>query len=173
MTSTSRAYRSGVKLFALILLLAVMSGCQSVRDSSDEPKVGSKPWPRPPVPEPSAPQPPVEPEPPAAQPQAPTAEHSEEGEASWYGGPLDGEKTASGDTFDAEAFTAAHNSLPFGTRVRVTNVETGKHVDVIINDRGPYVDGRIIDLSQASGEALDIKKDGTQQVRIEVLESSE
>jgi len=171
MTSKLRVYRSGAKLLALLLLLTVTVGCQSVRDDSGEPKVGSKPWPRPPAPEPAAPQPPVESEPPAAQPQAPTAEHTEEGEASWYGGPLDGKETASGDTFDAEAFTAAHNSLPFGTRVRVTNLETGKHVDVVINDRGPLVDGRIIDLSQASGEALGIKKDGTQRVKVEVLEA--
>lgn len=173
MTSKSRAYRSGAKLFALLLLLVVMAGCHSLRDGSGEPKVGTKPWPRSPAPEPSAPQPPAAPEPPPAQPEEPRAEHTEEGEASWYGGPLDGEKTASGDTFDAEAFTAAHNSLPFGTRVRVTNLETGKHIDVVINDRGPLVNGRIIDLSQASGEALGIKKDGTQQVRIEVLERSE
>jgi len=92
------------------------------------------------------------------------------GEASWYGGKFDGKKTASGDTFDQNDYTAAHRTLPFGTKVKVTNLENGKSVDVEITDRGPFAkQNRIIDLSHAAARALDMKENGTAKVRVEAL----
>jgi rare lipoprotein A len=78
------------------------------------------------------------------------------GGASWYGPGFHGRKTASGERFNANAMTAAHRSLPFGTRVRVVNERTGRAVVVRINDRGPFHGGRIIDLAQAPARALGI-----------------
>ena len=78
----------------------------------------------------------------------------ETGLASWYGVPFHGRLTASGERYDMEAMTAAHKTLPFGARVLVRCVDTGLSVEVRINDRGPFVAGRIIDLSAAAGRAL-------------------
>lgn len=89
------------------------------------------------------------------------------GEASWYGPELDGEETASGETFDQEKLTAAHRTLPLGTKAVVTNLETGKSVEVKINDRGPYVKGRKIDLSRAAARQIGISKQGAAEVKIE------
>ncbi len=83
------------------------------------------------------------------------------GQASWYGPGFHGRRTASGETFDTNALTAAHRSLPFGTRVRVVNKRTGRSVVVRINDRGPYAHGRVIDLSRASAQAIGITGVGT------------
>lgn len=76
------------------------------------------------------------------------------GEASWYGPGFHGRKTASGERFNQNALTAAHRTLPFGAKVKVTNVNNGKSVTVRINDRGPYHGGRIIDLSKAANQAI-------------------
>ena len=76
------------------------------------------------------------------------------GQASWYGPGFHGRKTASGETFNTGDMTAAHRTLPFGTRVRVTNVRTGRSAVVRINDRGPFAHGRVIDLSKASAQAI-------------------
>lgn len=76
------------------------------------------------------------------------------GRASWYGPGFHGRRTASGETFNTNAMTAAHRTLPFGTKVRVVNKNTGKSVIVRINDRGPYAHGRVIDLSKASAQAI-------------------
>ena len=76
------------------------------------------------------------------------------GRASWYGPGFHGRRTASGETFNTNALTAAHRTLPFGTKVRVVNKTTGKSVIVRINDRGPYAHGRVIDLSKASAQAI-------------------
>jgi rare lipoprotein A len=89
------------------------------------------------------------------------------GEASWYGAQHQGKRTASGSLYDQAKLTAAHRSLPFGTRVRVTNVSNGKSVDVAITDRGPYVGNRIIDLSRAAAQALGMIESGTATVRLE------
>jgi rare lipoprotein A len=78
------------------------------------------------------------------------------GAASWYGPGFQGKQTANGERFNTHALTAAHRSLPFGSRVRVTNQQTGRSVVVRINDRGPYVGGRVIDLSKASAQAIGI-----------------
>jgi rare lipoprotein A len=90
------------------------------------------------------------------------------GEASWYGPGFDGRKTASGERYDEEELTAAHPTLPFGTRVRVTLLETGRSVVVRINDRGPTTD-KIIDLSRGAARALGLIEPGVGAVRLEVL----
>jgi rare lipoprotein A len=92
-----------------------------------------------------------------------------EGIASWYGPGFDGRPTASGERFDPDALTAAHATLPFGTRVRVTSLRSHRSVVVRINDRPGYPD-RIIDLSRAAASALGIVSAGTARVRIAVLE---
>ena len=93
--------------------------------------------------------------------------HKEVGEASWYGPGFQGQETANGETFDQKDMTAAHPSLPMGTKAKVTNLENGKKIEVRINDRGPYADNRVIDLSSAAANKLDMKEDGTTQVKIE------
>jgi len=93
--------------------------------------------------------------------------HREVGEASWYGPGLQGNETASGETFDQSKMTAAHPSLPMGTKAEVTNLENDKKVEVRINDRGPYVGDRAIDLSRAAARKLGMEDDGTTQVKIE------
>lgn len=94
----------------------------------------------------------------------------QEGVASWYGPDFHGKITANGETFDTYAMTAAHKSLPFNTLVRVTNTQTGQWAVVRINDRGPYVGTRIIDLSYAAADAIDMVDSGTAPVRIEVVQ---
>lgn len=91
------------------------------------------------------------------------------GIASYYGAKLHGKLTASGVPFDMHAFTAAHKTLPFGTKVKVTLLSTGKSVVVVINDRGPFIKGRIIDLSQAAAKAIGLFSRGVGKVRIEVV----
>ena len=78
------------------------------------------------------------------------------GKASWYGPGFQGRLTANGERFNTNALTAAHKTLPFGTKVKVTHAKTGKSVVVRINDRGPYAHGRVIDLSKASARAIGI-----------------
>jgi rare lipoprotein A len=93
----------------------------------------------------------------------------QEGEASYYADSLHGNKTASGAPYDKNAMTAAHRSLPFDTRVKVTYLKTGKSVEVVINDRGPHAKGRIIDLSGAAAQAVGLVEDGHGKVKLEVL----
>src|SRR5262247_3938106 len=94
----------------------------------------------------------------------------EVGIASYYAEALDGRRTASGERYDMHALTAAHPTLPFGSRVRVTNLDNGRSVVVRINDRGPYVEGRLIDLSYAAARELQFISRGTARVRLEVLD---
>ncbi len=91
------------------------------------------------------------------------------GAASWYGGVHHGRMTANGETFDMYAFTAAHKDFPFDTRVRVTDIETGRSVIVRINDRGPYLDKRAIDLSYGAARELGIVRQGLAQVRLDPM----
>lgn len=94
------------------------------------------------------------------------------GKASWYGGKFHGRKTASGERFDKRALTAAHRTLPFGTQVRVTNLENGKSVVVRITDRGPFGRReRIIDLSERAAEVIGMKRAGVVRIQLEVLSS--
>ncbi|MDX2472576.1 MAG: septal ring lytic transglycosylase RlpA family protein [Candidatus Krumholzibacteria bacterium] len=93
----------------------------------------------------------------------------ETGLASYYGHQYHGRTTANGETYDENAMTAAHRTLPFGTRVRVTNLENGKEVLLRINDRGPFVEGRIIDVSWRAAQDLDFVQEGVVKARVEVL----
>lgn len=96
---------------------------------------------------------------------------SEDGVASWYGPNFHGNPTASGETFDMEAMTAAHPSLPLGSRVRVTVAETGRSAVLRVNDRGPFVDDRILDVSRGAARRLGFLRQGTARVRVEVVEA--
>lgn len=93
----------------------------------------------------------------------------QEGVVSWYGERFHNRPTASGELFDISALTMAHPNLPFGTKVRVTNLRNGRSVVVRVNDRGPFVGARIADLSQAAAAALGILSRGVARARIEVL----
>jgi rare lipoprotein A len=95
------------------------------------------------------------------------------GKASFYADKFEGNPTASGEKYKHSKLTAAHRSLPFGTRVRVTNLGNEKTVDVVVNDRGPYVDGRVIDLSKSAAEKLDFINAGLAEVRVEVLDAGD
>ncbi|WP_447527945.1 septal ring lytic transglycosylase RlpA family protein [Vreelandella sp. TE19] len=91
------------------------------------------------------------------------------GEASFYSDRFQGATTASGDSFDQQALTAAHPSLPFGSKVLVTRPDTGQEVEVLINDRGPFVQGRIIDLSKRAARELGIVRRGTAPVMLTLI----
>ncbi len=106
----------------------------------------------------------------AAPPGPPPIGEPETGLASWYGHPYHGRATASGEIYDMNQMTAAHRTLPFQTWVRVTNLENQMVTTVRINDRGPFIEGRIIDLSRAGAEAIDMVGPGTALVRVEVVQ---
>lgn len=93
----------------------------------------------------------------------------EEGVASWYGSDFHGKKTSNGEKYDMYGMTAAHKLLPFNTRVRVTNLSNGKSIIVRINDRGPFVGDRVIDLTHSGAKAIDMLGPGTARVRIEAI----
>jgi rare lipoprotein A len=99
-----------------------------------------------------------------------TPAFTDHGLASWYGEPYHGRRTASGEVYDMHDRTAAHRSLDFGTWVRVTRTDTGAAVEVRVNDRGPFVAGRVIDLSYAAARAIGLDLDGVAPVRIAVLD---
>jgi rare lipoprotein A len=126
---------------AFVLAAVVLGSCQRVPPPAPEPQAG-----------------PAEPEP----------SYQEVGTASWYGPWHQGRKTASGERFDQNKLTAAHPTLPLGTAATVTNLENGRSVDVTINDRGPYVKDRAIDLSKKAANALGFKEKGIATVKIEV-----
>jgi rare lipoprotein A len=100
----------------------------------------------------------------------PRIKRVELGWASWYGQKFHGRRTASGEVYDMYQLTAAHKTLPLGTSVIVTHMNNGKSVEVIVNDRGPFVRGRIIDLSYAAAQALAMVEEGVAKVRVEVLD---
>jgi rare lipoprotein A len=103
----------------------------------------------------------------------PTAVHVEGGEASYYGPGFHGRRTASGARFDKRRLTAAHPSLPLGTKVVVTNVENGRQIEVEINDRGPYAKGRVIDLSEAAARRIGItRRSGTAAVLLAAADAA-
>ena len=103
--------------------------------------------------------------PPKAVPSPPVG-HVQEGVSSWYGKEFDGRPTASGERFDMNGMTAAHRTLPLGTEVRVTNLENGQEADLRINDRGPFVRGRILDCSYGAAKSLGFAGAGMARVRI-------
>ena len=96
-------------------------------------------------------------------------EYTEEGVASWYGNPFDGRRTSNGEIYDMHQFTAAHRTLPFGAVLRVTNLSNGMQTQVRINDRGPFVANRVIDLSLSAAQAIGMVGPGTARVRIEMI----
>lgn len=97
------------------------------------------------------------------------AKQIERGEASYYHNKYRGKKTASGEKFRQYKRTAAHKTLPLGTKVKVTNLKNGKKVRVTINDRGPFIEGRIIDLSRKAARKVDMLNDGVAPVKIEYI----
>ena len=98
--------------------------------------------------------------------------YEEFGIASWYGPIHHGKKTASGERFNMNDFTASHRTLPLGTFVRVTNINNGLNVIVKINDRGPFIKGRIIDLSKEAAKNIGIYKKGIGKVKIEIVDKN-
>jgi rare lipoprotein A len=95
--------------------------------------------------------------------------YTEEGKASYYSNKLHGRKMANGDKYSRHKLTAAHRTLPFGTKVKVTNLQTNKSVKVKITDRGPFVQGRVVDLSEAAAKRLDYISAGIVPVRVKVV----
>lgn len=98
-----------------------------------------------------------------------TVAQTQTGQASYYAGKFQGRPTASGELYDPQKLTAAHNTLPFGTTIKVTNLKNHKSVMLTVNDRGPFVDNRIVDLSYAGAVALDMINDGIVEVALEVM----
>ena len=94
---------------------------------------------------------------------------TEVGDASYYGREFEGRRTASGERYRGDELTAAHRTLPFGTRLRVTNLGNGRSVEVVVNDRGPHRRGRVLDVSRRAAERLGMVRDGVARVRIELL----
>ena len=106
-------------------------------------------------------------------PLANPGKYVEEGNASWYGVPFNGRRTSNGEIYDMNTMTAAHRTLPFNSIIRVTNLTTGQQAEVRINDRGPFVAGRIIDLSFAAAKAAGIWGPGVGPVRLEMVSGSD
>ena len=98
--------------------------------------------------------------------------YSQVGVASWYGGKFHGRKTASGEVYDQNRMTAAHRTLPFGTQVEVTNLRNGRSVVERINDRGPFIKGRIIDVSRRAAGKLGFRNQGIPRVRVRAIPTS-
>jgi rare lipoprotein A len=155
---SSRARECLVTATLAILLAAILGGCAhhhvSRQPPAQTPSSASRPSGAPPATE--------------RQPAVP-GEYVEEGVASWYGVPFNGRRTSNGEIYDMHEFTAAHRTLPFGAIVRVTNLRNGKQTQVRINDRGPFVADRIIDLSLSAAQAIEMVGPGTAQVRLEIL----
>lgn len=98
---------------------------------------------------------------------------TQSGIASWYGNPYHGRATSSGEIYDMNDLTAAHRTLPFGALVRVTNLSNNRRVEVRVNDRGPFIDGRVIDLSREAARRIELIRPGTARVRIDLLSYKE
>jgi rare lipoprotein A len=162
---TSFADPATARVVAIAGFLAVLAGCAQVPPAPEAPAPPSR--------APAAPSPPTQPEaappPSATTPKEGPAHFTQRGRVSLYGKKFDGKKTASGEPFDPEALTMAHRTLPFGTLVRVTNLENQRSVDVTVNDRGPFVAGRIADVSLAAARKLGMVDDGVIDAQLEVI----
>jgi rare lipoprotein A len=150
--------------FVLALTLAFAAGCGHHNVSTATQAPAGTPTAQPAQPPPSSGPPPS-----AERQPAVAGQYVEEGVASWYGAPFDGHRTSNGEIYDMRQFTAAHRTLPFNAVVRVTNLQNGKQTEVRINDRGPFVGNRIIDLSLSAAQAIDMVGPGTAQVRLEII----
>jgi len=150
-----------------VLACAMLFGCAQIERA---PEPAQRPAARPePAPQPPAPTIPPRAAPP---PTGDTAKSTQQrGRISMYGINFAGKKTASGESFDPAALTMAHRTLPFGTRVRVTNLENQRSVEVVVNDRGPFVAGRIADLSLAAARQIDMIDDGVVEALLDILEA--
>lgn len=147
---------------SLILFAGIAFGC------GNRPVVSNVPPAPAPVPPATSPAPPTSPK--TTSPAGSVNPiYSEQGMASWYGYPFHGRRASDGEIYDMNQMVAAHRTLPFNTIVRVTNLNNGKQTEVRIIDRGPFVEGRIIDLSHAAALAIDMVGTGTAPVKIEVL----
>lgn len=158
-----RFSRSHPRLIQMCLGMLFFQGCALLQPPSEPAETPAQPAAGQPAPSRLVPaQPTAKPTPtaPVTLPQT--------GQASWYGAAHQGKQTASGATFDQAELTAAHPSLPFGSKVKVTNLANGKSVEVVITDRGPSSGNRIIDLSQAAAQALEMIDSGTADVRLEL-----
>lgn len=113
---------------------------------------------------------PIKPPPPVAPVPKPRVVHTSSGQASWYGPGFYGNRTANGEVFRPGTMTAAHRTLPFGTRVRVTNLNNGRVAVVRINDRGPFHGNRVIDLGHGAAKQLGVVSSGLARVKLEVLQ---
>jgi rare lipoprotein A len=171
------ARRSAATLSAAVLL-ALLAACTTVPSNkpSTAPDAGAA-APRPATDASPAPSDRADEVPPSAAPRPPllageVPREFQRGQASWYGPRFNGRRTASGERFDMQAFTAAHRTLPFGTTVRVHSLVNGRDVDVRITDRGPYSGNRIIDLSRAAAEELGMLGMGLKEVVLFVPEST-
>jgi rare lipoprotein A len=145
-----------------ITLLGCLTGCSLQQAPVPLPSVPHAHEEAAPAPVPQAPAPQTQEAAPAGKPAT-----TQIGTASWYGPGFHGRETASGETFNQHALTAAHRTLPLGTEAKVTNLETGQSVHVTINDRGPYVQGRHLDLSQAAAKQIGLTRRGVAKVKIE------
>ena len=154
---------------SLLLCVIAFAGCAHHPTTTRPPATTPVPAPQPAPPEQPAPSPPSGPPPPVERQPAVPGGYVEEGVASWYGYPFQGRRTSNGEIYDMHQFTAAHRTLPFNAVVRVTNLRNGKQTEVRINDRGPFVANRVIDLSLSAAQALDIVGTGTAPVRLEIL----
>jgi rare lipoprotein A len=151
---------------AAALALVAAAGCGHRTTVARQPVPAPQPAPFPPSGVPSQPSGP----PPSTERQPAVAGvYSEEGVASWYGNPFDGRRTSNGEIYDMHQFTAAHRTLPFGAVLRVTNLSNGMQTQVRINDRGPFVANRVIDLSLSAAQAIGMVGPGTAHVRIEMI----
>lgn len=165
------AFRLLCLLLPLLLISALLTGCGHKSTRAQVP-------PPPPIPS-------EEGKPPVTMPPGETAGQSEKieippdakpifeetGTASWYGAPYHNRRGSNGELYDMNAMTAAHLTLPLGSIVRITNLKTGNSALVRITDRGPFVEGRIVDLSLAAAKALDVYLPGTAKVRLEVMQA--
>ena len=164
------AYLASTRPIVLCLALMALVGC------AGRPPITSSTPPTQ-LPQPAPAPPPAQPIPPAsgaAQPPTRTAPfvpgiYVEQGVASWYGVPFNGRRAANGEIFDMNTLVAAHRTLPFGSILRVTNLNNGRDVEVRVIDRGPFVGDRILDLARAAAVSLDMLGTGTAPVRIELL----
>jgi rare lipoprotein A len=159
-------YGRHARRFAICFGLLLFHGCALLQRPAETVAPSETPA------QPAAPKTSIGVQPAPSQPTAKTspsvpAQLPQTGEASWYGAQHQGKQTASGTIYDQAGLTAAHPSLPFGSRIKVTNLTNGKSVEVEITDRGPFAGNRIIDLSQAAAKALEMKESGTATVRLE------
>jgi rare lipoprotein A len=157
-----------LKSWVCVSAYLILGGCAQFQASS-VPEPGSA---SPPTTPGTAATPPGEARPPAATSET-TTRWRQRGRVSHYGDGFAGKPTANGDTFDPERLTMAHRTLPFGTLVRVTNLENQQSVEVVVNDRGPFVAGRIADLSEAAARRIGMVVDGVVDAMLEVVRPSQ